>query len=65
MKKIFVFVLAAALLGGTPQASAQEDSLKAEAIAAVAVEDSGYNYNYAEDAEGEEVPDIRIEAQDH
>jgi Flp pilus assembly protein TadB len=65
MKKIFVFVLTAALLGGTPQVSAQEDSLKAEATAAVAVEDSGYNYNYAEDAEGEEVPDIRIEAQDH
>jgi hypothetical protein len=65
MKKIFVFVLTAALLGGTPQVSAQEDSLKAEATAAVAVEDSGYNYNYAEDAEGEEVPDIRIDAQDH
>jgi hypothetical protein len=65
MKKIFVFVLTAALLGGTPQVSAQEDSLKAEATDAVAVEDSGYNYNYAEDAEGEEVPDIRIDAQDH
>jgi hypothetical protein len=65
MKKIFVFVLTAALLGGTPRVSAQEDSLKTETTAAVAVEDSGYNYNYAEDAEGEEVPDIRIDAQDH
>jgi hypothetical protein len=57
MKKTLLFVLGAALWGGTPQVSAQ-DSVKTEAV--VAVEDTGYNYNYAEDEAGDEVPDARV-----
>lgn len=63
MKRMILFVLGAALWGGTPQVSAQ-DSVRAEAVT-VAAEDSGYNYNYAEDEHGDEVADDRIVAQDH
>jgi hypothetical protein len=64
MKKVIFFLMGAMLLAGSPQASAQNDTVAAEPQI-VAVEDSGYNYNYAEDEAGNEVQDPAVPSVNH